>query len=187
VSLQRLLGADRSHERFAHEHVRARPGSRVLDLGCGPGHALEVLGDVDYLGVDLSAEYIAAARERHGDRGRFRVVDVGADDLADAGRFDIVLAMGLLHHLDDSALRRMLTTVRSRLAPGARFVAIDPTLAEGQHPISRWLVSLDRGQHVRPPDALRALVAEVLPQTSASVRHDLLRVPYTHVVLESTI
>ncbi|HWV86416.1 MAG TPA: class I SAM-dependent methyltransferase [Capillimicrobium sp.] len=185
VSLQRLLGADASHRRFADEHIRAAAGDRVLDLGCGPGDALRVLPDVDYLGVDLSAEYIESARRRYGERGRFRVADVCADDLAGEGPFAVILAMGLLHHLDDDGVRRVLSEAAGLLGPDGRFVSIDPARAPGQHAIARWLVSLDRGRHVRSADELGRLAHEAMPDLRVTVRHDLLRVPYTHVVLET--
>jgi len=185
VSLQRLLGADRSHRRFAAEYIRARPGDRVLDIGCGPGDALRVLPEVAYLGVDLSPEYVASAEQRYGDRGRFRIADVRVDDLAGEGPFDVILAMGLLHHLDDDTVRGLLAAARRLLAADGRFVAIDPATVPGQHRIAAWLVSLDRGRHVRGPEELRGLAAESLPGVRATVRHDLLRVPYTHVVLEA--
>ena len=47
----------------------------MLDLGCGPGELLPYLGDVHYIGVDVSEEYIASAKESFGTRAEFRVGD----------------------------------------------------------------------------------------------------------------
>ena len=49
--------------RDAREFARPRPGDKVLDIGCGPGDILEVLSDVEYVGLDLSPEYIESAKE----------------------------------------------------------------------------------------------------------------------------
>ena len=56
---------------YTTEYVKAQPGEKVLDIGCGPGDILEYLPDVKYTGFDLSPEYIEAAKKRFGERGRF--------------------------------------------------------------------------------------------------------------------
>ena len=62
---------------YTTEYVKAKPGEKVLDIGCGPGDILEYLPDVKYTGFDLSPEYIEAAKKRFGNRGRFFCNDVG--------------------------------------------------------------------------------------------------------------
>ncbi|MEM8925340.1 MAG: methyltransferase domain-containing protein [Actinomycetota bacterium] len=59
-----------------------RPGDRVLDVGCGPGrHALGLAAaGLEVTGIDISAEFVAIARESAGQldapvRPRFEVVD----------------------------------------------------------------------------------------------------------------
>src|ERR1700745_1432862 len=87
---------------YVSEYVRHAPGDKVLDIGCGPGDILEDLPAVDYLGFDISPKYVEAARKRFGRRGRFFCANVGltATD-QEAASFDLVLATGVLHHLDD--------------------------------------------------------------------------------------
>ena len=50
--------------RYAREYVRAKDGDKALDIGCGPGNALEYLPDVDYCGFDLDPTYIKVAKAR---------------------------------------------------------------------------------------------------------------------------
>ena len=57
-------GDDRALELFAERHVA--PGTRVLELGCGPGRAAAALAercDARVTAVDVSPEMLAAARE----------------------------------------------------------------------------------------------------------------------------
>src|SRR5919109_1548014 len=79
--LQVAVGSNVSHRRFVREHVRPASGSRILDIGCGPGHILGALpADIRYVGFDASADYIAAARRRWGAIGEFHCADVREAD-----------------------------------------------------------------------------------------------------------
>lgn len=62
--------------------------------------------------------------------------------------FDIVLASGLLHHLDDEAVGELMQLVRLALRAGGRFAAIDPVMVSGQNRIARALIERDRGLNV---------------------------------------
>src|ERR1035438_8030734 len=55
---QDLVGAKPSRARFVRQYVRPESGARVLDIGCGTAQILETLTDVQYVGYDLSPEYI---------------------------------------------------------------------------------------------------------------------------------
>lgn len=178
---QKLLGADRSRRTLIAEHVLPRPGDRVLDIGCGPAAILPYLGDVNYTGIDLNADHIAQAKLSFGGRGRFIHGDTSHAAAMD-GLFDIVLCLGLLHHLDDEAVVTLATDVRSKLASGGRFFAVDPVFAPGQPWIARRLAANDSGQNVREADGYRRLVAGAFPHVRTEVRHNLLRVPYSHCI-----
>jgi SAM-dependent methyltransferase len=179
----RLVGGERGRRSVVRDHVRPRPGARVLDLGCGPGELVEHLGDVRYVGVDVSDRYIARARQAFGDRAEFRVGDATRldEDLRD---FDVVLAFGVLHHLDDQSALRLLSGAKAALGQGGRFVSVDPAAISDDRTAARLLVSWDRGGHVRGPAEYKQLAESTFEQVLCDVRRDLLRFPYTHCVLE---
>jgi SAM-dependent methyltransferase len=182
-AFQRLLGARAVRREVVERHARVRPGERVLDLGCGPGDVLEELPDVTYMGVDASPQYVAAARRRWNGRGEFLQADVTSQGFP-AGDFDVVLAIAVMHHLDDHGADRMLGAAAAALAPGGRLVTLDPALTPGQPRVARWLISRDRGAHARAPEGYRELAARRFESVTPTVRHDLARVPYTHAILE---
>ncbi|MEW2468131.1 methyltransferase domain-containing protein [Streptomyces sp. NPDC046994] len=71
LTVDELHGMDEFHigghaaTREITEHLRLRPGMRVLDVGSGlggPARHLVQQADVDVTGVDLTAEYVAVAR-----------------------------------------------------------------------------------------------------------------------------
>ncbi|MBK7078947.1 MAG: class I SAM-dependent methyltransferase [Myxococcales bacterium] len=108
----------------ALERARLPPRPRVLELGVNTGDAIALLLALhpglapQVVGVDHSASALAVARARFADRD----VALHAADLADlptlpVGRFDLVLAIGVLQSpgVDDRALLRHV--VQERLTP----------------------------------------------------------------------
>lgn len=108
----------------AFDRARLPSGARVLELGINTGDAIALLLALhpalapQVVGVDHSASALAVARARFGDRD----VALHEADLADLatlplGRFDLVLAIGVLQSpgVDDRALLRHV--VQERLTP----------------------------------------------------------------------
>ena len=100
------------------ELLAPQPGERILDLGCGDGALTEKLVAMgcEVVGVDGSAEQIAAARARGLDA---HVMD--GEHLAFDAEFDAVFsnaALHWMHRADD-----VIAGVWRALKPGGRFVA----------------------------------------------------------------
>lgn len=111
-AFQSLMGAHKFRKNFVANYVKPLPGMKILDLGCGPADILGYLPDVDYWGYDISTAYIAQAKKRFGQRGQFNCKQLELHDLAALPKFDVVLALGLLHHLDDSVGQRPAVGLR---------------------------------------------------------------------------
>ncbi len=181
----RLIGGDASCTDLVENYVKPQPGDTVLDIGCGTGVLVPYLGDVTYVGFDANPDYIERARRAHGHRASFECALVGQDTFTDSDKFDLVLAIGILHHLDDGDAAELFRSAKRALRPGGRLVSCDPGHVPGQPRMARWLIARDRGQNVRDVAGYRDLAAEVFAEPIAShVRHDMLRVPYTHVIIE---
>ena len=94
-----------------------RPGQRILDLGCGDGALTEKLAALgcDVIGVDASADQVAAARRRGLDA---RVMD--GQRLAFDNEFDAVFSNWALHWM--SPIDDVIAGVWRALRPGGRFI-----------------------------------------------------------------
>ena len=130
VEQQRLVEqAEHWRERLIRDGTELLPGTRLLEVGCGAGAVLAVLGQefpgVRLTGVDIEPKQIAFARshlERAGVEATLVEGDASALPFADES-FDHVWMMWFLEHLADpvAALRE----ARRVLVPGGRLTAIE--------------------------------------------------------------
>jgi SAM-dependent methyltransferase len=178
--LMAALGAERAKARLARELYRVAPGSKVLDVGCGPASLFPYMPKVDYTGMDLNPKHIAYANAAYGDQGRFLVGDASINLQEEEGTFDLVIASALLHHLDDDRARGMLDRLCRLLKPGGRIITFDNVWLEKQNPVAWSLNKLDSGLNVRFEAGYRDLVAGLPVTVEGRVFSDLLRIPYDH-------
>lgn len=186
-AMQHLMGARRLRAYNVRTHVRPFPGMRILDLGCGTAEVLDALPrEVDYVGYDMSPDYIAAARRRYGGRGRFHCGLLQKADVVGLEPFDLVMGTGVLHHLDDESVLAFMSTAAAALKPGGRIYTVDPCFAPGQNPIARFLISHDRGRNVRDSAGYLALARRVADDVVGRLVHTSW-VPYTRWHMECRI
>ncbi len=123
----------------------AAPGWRCLDVGCGPGEAMRLIGQLTrpgghVTGVDidaaLGAHMLAELHRSEGPDFAFIAGDATRLDTVPGAPFDLVFARLLLVHLTDpvTMVRRLGALVR----PGGRLVLMDYDLsrlaARPEHP-----------------------------------------------------
>lgn len=179
-----LIGADYRSRVLVSDYIRPKPGDRILDIGCGPGNMLPFLPKGEYLGVDANQSYIDSARQRYSNRGRFVCERVSHHSVQQFGAFDIVLALGLVHHLDDSEARDLFRLGHTALKPGGRMITNDGCYLPKQSAAKKYLLSRDRGEYVRTREEYEKLAHSWFPEVRSQIREDVLRIPYTHLIME---
>ena len=108
---------------------RLAAGVEAADVGCGSGHAVNLLARAfpasRFTGFDISEEALAAARAEAGRLGlanaRFEVRD--AAGLGAEGRFDLITAFDAIH--DQAAPAEVLAGIARALRPDGVFLMVD--------------------------------------------------------------
>ncbi len=177
IALLRESGFD--HNRFYHEVLLRELGDasrgEVLDIGCGTGQFTRVLARRARraIGVDFSANMIAAARERSA--GLANVEYIQADALSwewPVERFDGVVSIATLHHLPVEA---MLTRMKHALRPGGRIAVLDLCAVPmvwnvAAMPASLLLRLWHEGRLLRDPEVRRVWDAHAATDRYLTVR-----------------
>lgn len=138
------------------------------------------------MGLDMNSAYIDYARKRFGNKGRFiaqRVSQAVINAISPSG-FDTVLAKGVLHHLNNNEAIQLFEFARSALKPAGRIITFDGCYVKGQSRLTRFILSRDRGNFVRTQDEYLELASTLFNNINVSIHHDLIRIPYTHIVME---
>jgi SAM-dependent methyltransferase len=168
---------------LVNEHIQPGAETRTLDIGCGPGTFLRYLPQSGYFGFDSSSEYIEQGR-RQFPQAQFLCERVSNFTLLQSQKFDLAIAIGIVHHLDDAEAAQLFQIAYNALVPGGKLVTVDGVFTQDQSPAARWLLARDRGQYVRKEHEYLSLASTVFQHIKPIVRSDLLRIPYTHLILE---
>lgn len=108
---------------------RLREGIDVADVGCGAGHAINVMAkefpNSRFVGYDLSEDGISRARREAQELGlpnaRFEVRDLAALD--EPGGYDLITAFDAIH--DQAEPAKVLGAISEALTPEGTFLMVD--------------------------------------------------------------
>ncbi|MEV4558815.1 cyclopropane-fatty-acyl-phospholipid synthase family protein [Kitasatospora sp. NPDC049285] len=104
-----------------------RPGMRLLDVGCGWGslvlHAARHYG-VEAVGVSISTEQVALARQRVAEAGLTDRIEIRLQDYREIpdGPFDAISSIGMAEHVGSEQYLVYAGHLHHLLAPGGRLL-----------------------------------------------------------------
>ena len=109
---------------------RLKTGIRVADVGCGTGHAVNLMAREypasTFVGYDLGEDAIASARAEAREMGlgnaAFEALDVSR--LSPEPKFDLITTFDAIHDQRDPAT--VLRRVAAALAPGGVYLMVEP-------------------------------------------------------------
>lgn len=155
IASDKILSDNPIHQRLLRPYHVCRDlvHGRVLEIGCGEGRGIEILGDtgIRYTGVDKIEEVIATLAEKE---PQFDFIAMSVPPLGDFedNSFDVVLSFQVIEHIKDDKL--FLEEIRRVLKPGGKAYITTPNIR----------MSLSRNPwHIREytPEALSSLAASI--------------------------
>ena len=170
------------------EILKSESIERVLDFGSGIGHHSQLFQGKQYLGIEPSESCVLSAERLYKDsNSTFLVGDHTALKSLTEGTFDLIFAIGVLHHIDDLVFNEFVEQAFRLLKPGARLMTFDPVLHQHQRKLSKWVVKQDRGQWVRTENEYLTVIKKFfLDNTDSRIYSKLLRIPYDHILINTT-
>lgn len=162
--------------------------SNFLDLGCGTGAILPLVSEsTNYIGVDMSAEYLEKARSRRSTCLLYQA-DVTSTtwvkNLSLSGD-SLATALGLFHHLNDSQAQALLSNCMEVLPSGSFLFSVDPAISKETGTVARWFANNDRGRFVRSPDELGGLIEASGFKVEIMARTKQFRIPLDTVEIRA--
>ena len=95
-----------------------------------------------------------------------------------------MLAISVLHHLDDEEAADCIRFAYDSLKIGGRLVCYDACWIPNQGVVSKYIMSLDRGRNIRTEQQCRQLAGKIFQNVHAWVDTKPLRIPYVTIVVE---
>ncbi len=173
---------------FIRDCVGNVKGKKVLDLGCGYGRMLESMNGYEkYVGIDYSNLYIEKAKKLFSDRDNIEFICTDLNEYVNKSdeRFDIVMMVGVMHHLNNKEIDNAMKNIKKLLKEDGLFVSYDGAYTDNMNPVAKFMLKNDRGKYVRHERVWRKLMKKYWKDYSYRIRTDVLRVPYSVIIFRA--
>ena len=148
--VMKLLGSCDSRPLFINDNIKPNSGDKILDVGCGPADILKYLpNNIQYVGIDFNEMYIETAKRQYGDRASFILGNVNNLPKEFKNFFDIILIIGVIHHLPDNEAKNLNENGYNLLKEEGRLITLDNIDGDCIGIINKLALKMDRGEFIR--------------------------------------
>jgi SAM-dependent methyltransferase len=160
--------------------------SKVLEVGCGTAKIIESLPPVHYYGYDISNKYINYAKKKYTLKNYFFFCKKFSNkEINKIPKFDFILLFGLIHHLNDKDLHKLLPVIKKVLKKNGKLITCDPVFIKNQNFIAQFLIKNDVGDNVRNTNTYLKLLKKHFKNIEYKIKKQVF-IPYTWFSTECT-
>jgi SAM-dependent methyltransferase len=120
---------------------------------------------------------------KYGNRGTFILGNIADDSIPNCGQFDIVCAIGVLHHLPEKDAVKLIDDGVKLLKEGGRLITLDNINEDYVGVVNKIALKLDRGAYIRNKDDYLKLFSKY-HDIRFTIKKAPMRIPYYHIICE---
>jgi 2-polyprenyl-3-methyl-5-hydroxy-6-metoxy-1,4-benzoquinol methylase len=152
---------------------------KILDIGCGPAEILKVIPHCEYYGYDIDSRSINYAKKRYKKKNyHFFCKKFDEKEIKKLPTFDCIVFFGLLHHLENKEINKLLRLCKKKMKKGSKLLTEDPVIINNQNIIAKYLILKDRGKNVRRKKQYIKLLKTHFNIVTSKITHQAF-IPYT--------
>lgn len=176
--IQKVMSGTSFRANIIKENIKKK-NLKILDIGCGPAEILENIPECEYYGYDIDTRSINYAKNRFNKKNyHFFNKRFNEKAIKKLPKFDIVIFFGILHHLNDKEIKKLLNLCKKKMKKKSRLLTEDPVIIKNQNMIARSLILKDRGKNVRKKKEYLKILKNHFKNVKPKITHQLF-IPYT--------
>jgi 2-polyprenyl-3-methyl-5-hydroxy-6-metoxy-1,4-benzoquinol methylase len=176
--IQNLMSGTRFRNEIIKKNI-IKNNLKILDIGCGPAEILEHIPHCEYYGYDIDLRSIKYAKKKYNQKNyHFYCKKFNERELKRLPKFDYIIFFGILHHLNNTEVHKMLNLCKKKMKKNSKLLTEDPIFVEKQNIIAKFLIEKDRGINVRKKKEYINLLKKHFKKIKNKVTHQTF-IPYT--------
>jgi len=175
--VQRVMSGTSFRKKIVKKYIN-KSNVKVLDIGCGPAEILDSLPKIQYYGFDINPIFINSAKKKYEGRGKFYCKKFTNKDIKNLPKFDHVLLLGILHHLNDEEINQLMRNVKKVLKKNGNIITLDNIFVDNQNFIAKFLIEMDKGENVRSKKGYLNILKSHFKKINSKIYHQKF-IPYT--------
>jgi len=120
-------------------------------------------------------------KKKYKERGKFFCKRFSDKDLKKLPKFDYILLLGILHHLNDNQIKKLMILIKKILKRKGNIIIEDPIFVKNQNPIAKFIIKMDRGCNVKNKKDYIKLISKYFKKVESKIYHQKF-IPYTWFV-----
>ena len=182
--VQRVMSGTSFRKKIVKKYI-TKHNVKVLDIGCGPAEILDTLPEIKYYGFDINPIYINSAKRKYENKGKFFCKKFTNKNTKYLPKFDHVLLLGVLHHLSDQEINKLMPNIKKVLKRKRNIITLDNIFINKQNFIAKFLIQMDKGENVRSKKGYLNILKNHFKKINSKIYHQKF-IPYTWFVANCT-